>query len=91
MNILIQPNMQVNTRYKPFKCLNDGDVFTLVDPFADSFNPLTSDIKLKLKPIIFIKIDVCKSIDLRNGSERTINVSDMVYDVTDICNIVLTR
>ena len=89
MNILIQPNTQINTRYKPFKCLNDGDVFTIVDPFADGFNPLTSS--NKLKPIIFIKFDVCKSIDLRNGCERTISGSDMVYDVTDICNIVLTR
>lgn len=89
MNILIQPNMQVNTRYKPFRCLNDGDVFTLVDPFADSFDPLTSN--NKLKPIIFIKVDVCTSIDLRNGGERNINGADMVYDVTDICNLVLTR
>ena len=88
MNVLVQPNTQCNTRYKPFKYLNDGDVFTLVDPFAESFDPLTSI--NKLKPIIFIKVDVYKSIDLRNGCERTINVSDMVYDVTDICNIVLT-
>lgn len=89
MNILIQPNTQANTRYKPFKLLKDGDVFTLVDPFVESFDPLTSS--NKLKPIIFIKVDVCKSIDLRNGGERTISVSDMIYDVTDICNIVLTR
>lgn len=88
MNILIQPNTQCNTRYKPFRCLNDGDVFTLVDPFAERFDPLTSNNR---KPIIFMKVEVCKSIDLNNGSERTINVSDMVYDVTDICNIVLTR
>lgn len=88
MNILVQPNTQCNTRYKPFRYLNNGDVFTLVDPFADGFNPLTSS--NKLKPIIFIKVDVCKSINLRNGGERPINVSDMVYDVTDICNIVLT-
>ena len=88
MNVLVQPNTQCNTRYKPFKCLNAGDVFTLVDPFTESINPLTSN--NKLKPIIFIKVDVCESIDLHNGSERIINVSDMVYDVTDICNIVLT-
>jgi hypothetical protein len=89
MNILIQPNTQCNTRYKPFRNLNAGDVFTLVDPFAESFNPLTND--NKLKPIIYMKADIYGSIDLRNGSERTISVSDMVYDVTDICNIVLTR
>lgn len=88
MNILIQPNTQVNTRYKPFRYLNAGDVFTLVDPFAERFDPLTSDNR---NPIIFMKVEVCKSIDLRNGSERTINVADMVYDVTDICNVVLTR
>ena len=89
MNVLIQPNTQCNTRYKPFKHLNDGDVFTLVDPFAESFDPLTSN--NKLKPIIFIKIDTNSSIDLRNGGDRLINGAEMVYDVTDICNVVLTR
>ena len=89
MNILIQPNTQCNTRYKPFKCLNAGDVFTLVDPFTDSFDPLTSN--NGLKPAIYMKVDVCHSIDLRNGNEWMFKLEDMVYDVTDICNIVLTR
>ena len=89
MNILIQPNTQCNTRYKPFKCLNVGDVCTTIDPFSEIFNPLTSI--NEIKPAIYMKINACQSIDLRNGAEYTFKGIDMVYDVTDICNIVLTR
>ena len=88
MNILIQPNTSVNTRHKPYKCLKVGDVFTVRDPFSEDFDPLKKD---KSKINIYIKVSNYYSLNLYNGAEFTINNVDMVYDVTDICNIVLTR
>lgn len=87
MNVLIQPNAKGNTRYKPFKCLNVGDVFTIVDPFAECFDPLKDGPEIN----IYIKVSDFYSIKLNNGTEFSLNGIDMVYDVTDICNIVLTR